>query len=83
MGDHSRLALCAFMVGLIAFNPFSSFLGGFVSESASNDFSARVDQRKILSDNYSSKCAIFFGTFLLIGNIIIFSWLQHLMGLYL
>lgn len=57
MGDHSRLALCAFMVGLIAFNPFSSFFGSFMSESSSNDFSAsaRVDQRKILSDDYSSK----------------------------
>ncbi|KAL0839552.1 hypothetical protein ABMA28_016246 [Loxostege sticticalis] len=70
MGDHSRLALCAFMVGLIAFNPFSSFLGSFMSESSSNDFSAsaRVDQRKILSDDYSSTTGMslaswFFNTF--------------------
>lgn len=51
MGDHSRLALCAFMVGLIAFNPFSAFLGNFMSESYVTDFSARVDQRKILADD--------------------------------
>lgn len=57
MGDHSRLALCAFMVGLIAFNPFSSFFGGFVSESLSNDYSTRVDQRRILSDDDSGKKA--------------------------
>ncbi|KAL0883896.1 hypothetical protein ABMA27_015966 [Loxostege sticticalis] len=70
MGDHSRLALCAFMVGLIAFNPFSSFFGSFMSESSSNDFSAsaRVDQRKILSDDYSSNTGMslaswFFNTF--------------------
>ncbi|XP_026765140.2 sterol regulatory element-binding protein 1 isoform X2 [Galleria mellonella] len=51
MGDRSRLALCAFMVGLIAFNPFSAFFGSFMSDSTSQDFSARVDQRRILSDN--------------------------------
>ncbi|KAJ2950656.1 hypothetical protein O0L34_g8913 [Tuta absoluta] len=51
MGDHSRLALCAFMVGLIAFNPFSAFFGGIVSETANNDFSAKVDTRRILSDD--------------------------------
>ncbi|XP_026747103.1 sterol regulatory element-binding protein 1 [Trichoplusia ni] len=50
MGDHSRLALCAFMVGLIAFNPFSAFFGNFMLESSVTDFSARVDQRKILAD---------------------------------
>lgn len=56
MGDHSQLALCAFMVGLIAFNPFSTFFGGFMSESSSTaDFSARVDQRRILSDDDFSK----------------------------
>ncbi|XP_063823417.1 sterol regulatory element-binding protein 1 isoform X2 [Ostrinia nubilalis] len=64
MGDHSRLALCAFMVGLIAFNPFSSFLGNFMSESSSNDFSARVDQRKILSDNYSSNIGMSWASWL-------------------
>lgn len=54
MGDHSRLALCAFMVGLIAFNPFGVFFGSFMSETSSNDYSARVDQRKILSDSEAS-----------------------------
>ncbi|XP_013185690.2 sterol regulatory element-binding protein 2 [Amyelois transitella] len=68
MGDHSRLALCAFMVGLIAFNPFSAFFGSFTSESTSKDFSARVDHRRILADNdngYStgSLAAWFFNTF--------------------
>ncbi|XP_053599757.1 sterol regulatory element-binding protein 1 [Plodia interpunctella] len=50
MGDHSRLALCAFMVGLIAFNPFSTFFGSFLSEPTSGDFSARVENRRILAD---------------------------------
>ncbi|CAG4964691.1 unnamed protein product [Parnassius apollo] len=55
MGDHSRLALCAFMVGLIAFNPFSAFFGAFMFESTSTDYSTRIDQRRILSDeNFSS-----------------------------
>ncbi|CAG9791963.1 unnamed protein product [Diatraea saccharalis] len=67
MGDHSRLAMCAFMVGLIAFNPFGLFFGSFVSESASSDFSARLDQRKILSDEHSniglSPATWFFNTF--------------------
>ncbi|XP_026326535.1 sterol regulatory element-binding protein 1 isoform X2 [Hyposmocoma kahamanoa] len=48
MGDHSRLALCAFMIGLIAFNPFSAFFGSFMLDSSAPDFNARVDQRKIL-----------------------------------
>lgn len=64
MGDHSRLALCAFMVGLIAFNPFSSFFGGFMSESLSNDYSARVDQRRILSDDDSGSGSLSWGTWL-------------------
>ncbi|CAH2063297.1 unnamed protein product, partial [Iphiclides podalirius] len=50
MGDHSRLALCAFMVGLIAFNPFSAFFGAFMFESTSTDYTRRIDQRRILSD---------------------------------
>ncbi|CAK1578345.1 unnamed protein product [Parnassius mnemosyne] len=55
MGDHSRLALCAFMVGLIAFNPFSAFFGATMFESTSTDYSTRFDQRRILSDeNFSS-----------------------------
>ncbi|KAJ0179324.1 hypothetical protein K1T71_005036 [Dendrolimus kikuchii] len=54
MGDHSRLALCAFMVGLIAFNPFGMFFGTLISETSSNDYSARLDQRKILSDSDTS-----------------------------
>ncbi|XP_049865577.1 sterol regulatory element-binding protein 1 [Pectinophora gossypiella] len=51
MGDHSRLALCAFMVGLIAFNPFSAMFGTFMSDSSTADFSAKVDTRRILSDD--------------------------------
>lgn len=51
MGDHSRLALCAFMVGLIAFNPFRTFFGTFMSDVTATDFSMRVEQRKILSDD--------------------------------
>lgn len=50
MGDNSRLALCAFMVGLIAFNPFSSFFGNIMSETYSTDFTTRFDKRTILSD---------------------------------
>lgn len=55
MGDSSRLALCAFMVGLITFNPFSAFFGNFMLESSVTDFSARVDHRKILADDDFSK----------------------------
>ncbi|XP_045492625.1 sterol regulatory element-binding protein 1 isoform X1 [Colias croceus] len=51
MGDHSRLALCAFMVGLIAFNPFSAFFGSFMLDSQQTDYSSRFDQRRILSDD--------------------------------
>ncbi|XP_059060154.1 sterol regulatory element-binding protein 1 [Achroia grisella] len=51
MGDHSRLALCAFMVGLIAFNPFGTFFGKMTPDLKPDDFSARVDQRRILSDD--------------------------------
>lgn len=54
MGDNSRLALCAFMVGLIAFNPFSTFFGNFMSDS-SQDFTSRVDPRRILSNSEFSK----------------------------
>ncbi|XP_013175272.1 PREDICTED: sterol regulatory element-binding protein 1 [Papilio xuthus] len=55
MGDHSRLALCAFMVGLIAFNPFSAFFGAFMFESTSTVYSTRIDQRRILSEeNFGS-----------------------------
>lgn len=54
MGDHSRLALCAFMVGLIAFNPFSTFFSSFTTEYTTTDFNARIDQRKILSEDDSS-----------------------------
>ncbi|XP_063892625.1 sterol regulatory element-binding protein 1 [Helicoverpa armigera] len=64
MGDHSRLALCAFMVGLIAFNPFSSFFGNFMLESSVTDFSARVDQRKILADDDFSSTGMSWGTWL-------------------
>ncbi|CAH4033444.1 unnamed protein product [Pieris brassicae] len=53
MGDHSRLALCAFMVGLIAFNPFSAFFGSVMTDTHANDFNSHLDQRRILSDtNY-------------------------------
>lgn len=55
MGDHSRLALCAFMIGLIAFNPFSAFFGSFMSDSSTPDFTTRVDQRRILVSNDDSK----------------------------
>lgn len=55
MGDHSRLALCAFMVGLIAFNPFSAFFGAFMFESTSTVYSTRIDQRRILSDENFGK----------------------------
>ncbi|CAK1551782.1 unnamed protein product [Leptosia nina] len=50
MGDHSRLALCAFMVGLIAFNPFSAFFGSYMSDTQFTDYNSRLDQRRILSD---------------------------------
>ncbi|XP_022829698.1 sterol regulatory element-binding protein 1 isoform X2 [Spodoptera litura] len=64
MGDHSRLALCAFMVGLIAFNPFSTFFGNYMLESTVTDFSARVDQRKILADDDFGSTGITWGTWL-------------------
>lgn len=69
MGDHSRLALCAFMVGLIAFNPFSVFFGNFMSDSSTNDFTARVNTRGILSDDENSSSpawkAWIFNTFMI------------------
>ncbi|CAB3224915.1 unnamed protein product [Arctia plantaginis] len=64
MGDHSRLALCAFMVGLIAFNPFSTFFGNLMSESYVTDFSARVDQRKILADDGFESSGVSWATWL-------------------
>ncbi|XP_068627585.1 sterol regulatory element-binding protein 1 [Battus philenor] len=64
MGDHSRLALCAFMVGLIAFNPFSAFFGAFMFESTSTDYTARIDQRRILSDDNLNSLEISWGSWL-------------------
>lgn len=64
MGDHSRLALCAFMVGLIAFNPFNAFFGSYMMEPSATDFSARVDQRKILADNDFGSNGASWGTWL-------------------
>ncbi|XP_032511761.2 sterol regulatory element-binding protein 1 [Danaus plexippus] len=71
MGDHSRLALCAFMIGLIAFNPFSAFFGSFMSES-SYDYNARLDQRRILSEDS-------FGA----GNVSWGAWLFNMFLIYL
>ncbi|CAG9563153.1 unnamed protein product [Danaus chrysippus] len=71
MGDHSRLALCAFMIGLIAFNPFSAFFGSFMSES-SYDYNARLDQRRILSEDS-------FGT----GSVSWGAWLFNMFLIYL
>ncbi|XP_061706431.1 LOW QUALITY PROTEIN: sterol regulatory element-binding protein 1 [Cydia pomonella] len=66
MGDHSRLALCAFMVGIIAFNPFSSFFGGLVSESSTTaDFSKRIEQRKILSEDDMSYSGVSWSAWIL------------------
>ncbi|KAJ8726980.1 hypothetical protein PYW08_015377 [Mythimna loreyi] len=65
MGDHSRLALCAFMVGLITFNPFSTFFGNYMLESSVTDFSARVDQRKILADDDFGSTGVSWGMWLL------------------
>ncbi|XP_047545572.1 sterol regulatory element-binding protein 1 isoform X2 [Vanessa atalanta] len=64
MGDHSRLALCAFMIGLIAFNPFSIFFGGIMSESFTNDYSTRVDQRRILSDDSYGSSTLSWGNWI-------------------
>ncbi|XP_048481030.1 sterol regulatory element-binding protein 1 [Plutella xylostella] len=51
MGDHSRLALCAFMIGLLTFNPFSALFSSYMTPAASFDYTARVDQRRILADD--------------------------------
>ncbi|VVC92076.1 unnamed protein product [Leptidea sinapis] len=70
MGDHSRLALCAFMVGLIAFNPFSSFVSSFMMNTHTPDYNSRIDQRRILSDSdlgssYSNSAIMLFNMFLI------------------
>ncbi|KAL4708776.1 hypothetical protein ACJJTC_011740 [Scirpophaga incertulas] len=57
MSDNSRLTLCAFMIGLIIFNPFSLLLDNVTSQSSTNDFSTRLDQRRILSDDLNSTVA--------------------------
>lgn len=82
MGDHSRVALCAFMIGLIAFNPFGMFFGSFMSETFNNDYTARVEQRKILSEDdfsyttswstwISNVFFIYFLNFLILGGCLV------------
>lgn len=59
MGDHSRLALCAFMIGLIAFNPFNILFGSIAPE-ADIEYSRKVEHRRILGDDGYSKCTLTF-----------------------
>lgn len=74
MGDTSRLVLGAFMIGLLAFNPFNLFYGKFGSESY--DYTAKVDQRRILvddgySDGRSWTSWIFYAFLILFMRIVI------------
>lgn len=51
MGDHSRLALGALMIGLLAFNPFNGLFNSLSIENSSNDFSSTVEHRRILEQD--------------------------------
>lgn len=57
MGDHTRLAMCAFMVGLLAFNPFGRVFTGGVPEGG-DDFIGRkmlnihVGEKNYCKTNY-------------------------------
>lgn len=55
MMDHSRMALCVFMLALVTFNPFGLVMNKYAGPSS--DFSTVVEGRTIL--NVNSKLSTF------------------------
>lgn len=55
MLDHSRMALCIFMLAVVTFNPFGVVLNKYMDSS--KDYSATIVERRTLQ-HVDSKCSV-------------------------